>query len=116
ADRAHGGRRRRGEEGAGDRPLGPRSTSAAAGTRGGGPGVERIATGASADRGGISAGEPGGRPGDPPRRRFLGGGAPGGVAERSAAAGKTGRQGRRRRSGQRSGARPAGLGSGADAV
>ena len=44
------------------------------------------------------------------------GSAPGGAAERRAAAGKAGRQGGGGRGGQRSGARPAGLGPGADTV
>src|ERR1019366_2173218 len=94
ADRAHGGRRRCREEGASDRAAGPRSTGGATPARNRGPRIGAVATGAGGDRARMGEGYIGRRPRAEARGCGVERGAAGGVAERGAAPGETGRAGR----------------------
>ena len=114
---AHGGRRRRREEGAGDRAAGPRSVAGAARARdwpAWRPRESQLAQAQTAlewQRASVAADLE-----HAPRRCRVRRGAPGGTAERRAPAGEAGSPGRGGRGGQRGGARAARLGARADAV
>src|ERR1035441_7425076 len=115
ADRAHGGRRRRREEGASDRAAGPRSTGGATPARNRGPGIGAVATGSGRDLARMGKGYIGRR--HRAEARGCGGqrGAAGGVAERGAAPGEAGRAGGRGLGAIGSGPFEKGLGPRADA-